>query len=69
MSTSTFRRRGTAVLVTLLVVFGVGIAAAAWVQTGTGFGSAKAQTGVNSTIATERRPPRTSSPARPAATV
>jgi hypothetical protein len=52
MSTSTFRRRGTAVLALLLVVFGVGVAAAAWLQTGTGFGSAKAQTAVNSTIAT-----------------
>ena len=50
MSTSTFRRRGTAVLVTLLVVFGVGVAAAAWVQTGTGFGSAKAKTAVASTV-------------------
>ncbi len=50
MSTSTFRRRGTAVLVTLLVVFGVGVAAAAWVQTGTGFGSAQAKTAVASTV-------------------
>ena len=50
MSTSTFRRRGTAVLATLLVVFGVGVAAAAWVQTGTGFGSAQAKTAVASTV-------------------
>ena len=50
MSTSTYRRRGTAVLVTLLVVFGVGVAAAAWVQTGTGFGKAQAETAVASTI-------------------
>lgn len=50
MSTKNFRRRAATVLALMLVVFGGGIAAAAWLQTGTGFGEAKATSALTSTI-------------------
>jgi hypothetical protein len=50
MNTRNLRRRGTAVLALMLVVFGTGVAFAAWTQTGTGSGAAKAKSAVASTI-------------------
>jgi hypothetical protein len=52
MSTKNLRRRAATVLALVLVVFGTGVAYAAWTQTGIGSGSAKAVTAANSTITT-----------------
>jgi hypothetical protein len=51
MNMRNLRRRGTAVLALMLVVFGTGVAFAAWTQTGSGSGVGKAKTAATSTIA------------------
>ena len=50
MDRNRFTRRTATVAVVLVGILGFGVAFAAWTQTGTGFGSAKAQTAQASTI-------------------